>query len=205
MLALYEKNNVNKDYTSIGLFREVSNRYNTDKVLYPGCYVHITPSLIFSDVVYVDSFKNTYKFYEALDVRNFIQNNKEYSQDSVYKFYQQSYSNVLPEPSKSFDMIISQYGGFAWQDTKKYLKKWWILLCNNSHWDASMASIDPDYKLVAVYNRKSDDTFLISTKNLQDYLIPKKKTKLTKESLEKTMKWIAYTKAPSGYIFEKVM
>ena len=60
--ALYKKYNVDKDYTSIGLFRELNKKYKIRKVFYPGSYVHITPSLIFPNVVYADSYKNTYKF-----------------------------------------------------------------------------------------------------------------------------------------------
>lgn len=204
MFDLYLKNNVDKEYTSIGLFRGIQKKYNIKKALYPWCYVHITPSLIFPHVVYVDSFRNTYKFYQDNEVQDFIEKNKEYNKESNYRFYQQNYSTDIPEEPESFDMIISQYGGFVWQATKKYLKKWWILVCNNSHWDASMASLDTDYKLIAVYNRKSDETFSISEKNINEYLIPKKDTEVSKEDLEKTMKWIAYTKSPSGYIFEKI-
>lgn len=203
MIELYQKNNVNKDYTSIGLFRELKNKYDIKKVLYPWSYVHITPSLIFPHVVYVDSFRNTYKFYESTEVADFIKTQKEYSDESYYKFYQQNYDSNIWEELESFDLIISQYCGFAWRATKKYLKKWWLLVCNNSHWDASMASLDPNYKLVAVYNRKTDEKFSISERNLQEYLILKKEWALSKESLEKTMRWIAYTKSPSGYIFEK--
>jgi hypothetical protein len=87
---------------------------------------------------------------------------------------------------------------------KKYLKKDGILVCNNSHGDASMASIDHDYELVAVYNRRSDEKFSLSEKNLTEYLIPKQKREITKEYLQKTMKGIGYTKSPSGYIFRKI-
>lgn len=204
MIELYLKNNVSKDYTSIGLFREIQKRYSPLKVLYPWSYVHITPSIVFPYVSYIDSFKNTYKFYEDYEVKDFIQKNKEYSQDAVFNFYGQSYTSDIPEALESFDIIISQYWGFVWQATKKYLKKWWFLVCNNSHWDASMASLDPDYKLVAIYNRRSDEKFSISDKNIQEYLIPKSFKVPIKKDLEKTMRWIAYTKSPSGYIFEKI-
>jgi hypothetical protein len=80
MIELYKKYNSDKDYTSIGLFRELNKIFdNINRVLYPGCYVHITPSLIFSDVTYIDSYKNTYKFYESDEVKDFISKNKEYS------------------------------------------------------------------------------------------------------------------------------
>ena len=203
MLKLYKKFNVDKDYTSIGLFREVQKKFNPKKILYPGSYVHITPSLIFDDVTYVDSFRNTNKFYESEEVLAFVAKQKEYEADAQITFHHQNYAKDLPEELVSFDVIISQYCGFAGQATKKYLKKGGILVCNNSHGDASMASIDADYELIAVYNRRSDEKFSISEKNLEDYLIPKKEVDVTRELLEKTMRGVAYTKSPSGYIFKK--
>ena len=203
MLNLYEKYHSKKEYTSIGLFREIKKIFNPKRILYPGCYVHITPSLIFPDVVYVDSFRNTQEFYESFEVREFIEKNKEYSERAKLRFYHQDYNKDIPEDLKSFDVVISQYGWFVGKAVKKYLGKEGILVCNNSHGDASMASMDPEYELIAIYNRRSDEKFSISSKNLQEYMIPKKKIKATRESIEKTMKGIPYTKSPSGYIFRK--
>jgi len=203
MLELYKKYHSQKDCTLIGLFREIKKKFNPKRILYPGSYVHITPSLIFSDVTYVDSFKDTHLFYKSLAVREFIKENKEYNKEVKIKFYEQDYFKELPEELESFDIVISQYSGFVGQAVKKYLKKGGLLVCNNSHGDASMASIDLDYKLTAVYDRKSDDKFNIYDEKLNEYLVPKKDVKVTKALLEKTMKGIVYTKCPSGYIFRK--
>jgi hypothetical protein len=200
---LYFKHHTDKEYTTIGLFREIKKMFVSNRILYPGCYVHITPSLVFSDVTYVDSHRNTYKFYEDPEVREFIEKNKEYDEDTKFKFYQQSYYDDLKEELGSFGVVISQYGGFVGQAVKRYLKEGGILVCNNSHGDASMASLDPDYELIGVYNRRSDEKFSISDKNLKEYLIPKKDIEVTKDHLQKTNKGIAYTKSPSGYIFKK--
>lgn len=203
MLELYKKNHSNKEYTSIGLFREIRKKFNHKRILYPGCYVHITPLLIFPDVTYIDSFRNTQKFYQNSQLKEFIEKNKEYQEKTNLKFYHQDYYKDLPEDLESFDVVISQYGGFVGIAVKRYLKKGGILTCNNSHGDASMASIDADYELTVVYNRRTDKKFSISSKGLKEYLIPKKKVKITKESLEKAMKGMSYTKSPSGYIFRK--
>ena len=203
MLNLYEKHHSKKEYTSIGLFREIKKRFNPDRVLYPGCYVHITPSFVLSDVAYVDSFRDTQKFYDSSEVKEFIETNKEYQEKTNLKFYHQDYTKNISEDLESFDVVISQYGGLVGKAVKKYLKKGGILVCNDSHGDASMTSMDLDYELIAVYNRKSDEIFNISSKNLKEYFIPKKNVKVTKESIEKTMKGTPYTKSPSGYIFRK--
>ena len=201
---LYKKSNVDKDYTSIGLFRELSKKFDIGKVFYPGCYVHITPSLVFSNVTYADSHRNTFKFFESAATLEFIIKSKEYPEEPIFKFYQQDYNTLFKDLTDDFDLIISQYAGFVGQAVKRYLKKGGILVCNNSHGDASRASLDPDYRLVAVYRRKSDVQFIISGKNIANYLIPKSGVEPTKKQISKTMKGIAYTKSPSGYIFEKV-
>lgn len=201
---LYRKYHVDKEYTSIGLFRELKKKFNITKVFYPGSHVHIAPSLIFSDVTYADSFRNTHKFFEDQKTIEFIVKNKEYPETPSVRFYQQDYYKPFKDLDNDFDLIISQYAGFVGQATKLYLKIGGLLVCNNSHGDASMASLDTDFELVAVYTRKTDDKFSISDKNLQEYLIPKKGVEPTKEQLMKSMRGIAYTKSPSGYIFKKV-
>jgi len=203
MIELYEKYHIKKDHTMIGLFREIKRQFPHDRVLYPGSYVHITPSLIFPDVVYIDSFRDLTPFFNGEDVKEYIMNNKEYPEEPRITFYHQDYYKDIPEGPGSFDMIFSLYAGFVGQATKKYLKNGGILVCNNSHGDASMASIDSDYNLIGVYNRISDDKFSVSSQGLSGYMIPKKEQIVTREGLEKTMKGIAYTKSPSGYIFGK--
>ena len=138
-----------------------------------------------------------------MQVKEFIENSKEYSEKTKIKFHHQDYCKDIPEDQKSFDVVISQYGGFVGKAVKKYLKKEGILVCNNSHGDASMASMDPDYELIATYNRRTDEKFSISSKNLKEYMIPKKKVKVTRKSIEEAMKGIPYTKYPSGYVFRK--
>jgi SAM-dependent methyltransferase len=182
----------------------MKKKYEIDKVFYPGSYVHITPSLVFPDVTYADSFRNTFKFYENVAIFEYLKKNKEYLEEPIFRFYQQDYHKPFKELTEEFDLVISQYAGFVGQSVKRYLKKGGILVCNNSHGDASMASLDLDYELIAVYRRKTDEKFIISDKNLLDYLIPKRGVEPIKEQLIKTMKGIAYTKSPSGYIFRRV-
>lgn len=200
---LYKKYHVDKDYTSIGLFRELNKKFDIEKVFYPGSYVHITPSLIFLNVTYADLFRNTYKFFEDKETIDFIRKNKEYSGEPIIRFYQQDFNKSFNELNKEFDLVISQYAGFVGQAVKPFLKKGGLLVCNNSHGDASMASWDSDFELVAVYRRKTDDKFSIVDRKLDEYLIPKDGIQPTKERLIKSMRGIAYTKSPSGYIFKK--
>lgn len=201
-LDLYKKWNIDKEYTSIGLFRALKNQFTTKKVFYPGSYVHITPSLIFPDVAYADSFRDTHRFFEDAAVLDYVHTHKEYSEETRIRFFQQDYTKPFEALGKEFDLVISQYAGFVGQATKPYMKDGCLLVCNNSHGDASMASIDPDYELIAVYHRKSDQKFTVSTGNLDEYLKPKNGSEPTKAQLMQTKKGVAYTKTLSGYIFK---
>jgi hypothetical protein len=86
---------------------------------------------------------------------------------------------------------------------KEYLKIGGILFANNSHGDASMASIDKDYEFVGIM-QKSKGKHRLSEKNLGEYFVPKKETDITKEYLEKIQKGIGYKKTASSYIFSRV-
>ena len=44
------------------LFKLLAESYTIKKVLYPGSYIHISPSFYFSEVVYVDTDSKAVKF-----------------------------------------------------------------------------------------------------------------------------------------------
>jgi len=75
-LILYKKYHIDRDDERLGLFLEIAKKFNIRNVLYPGSFVHITPSFIFPRVVYVDSYKKAKKFFEDLSVYDYICKNK---------------------------------------------------------------------------------------------------------------------------------
>ena len=77
-------------------------------------------------------------------------------------------------------------------------------MANNSHGDASMASIESDYQFVGVLNKRKENNYTFSDKNLGTYFIPKKKMKITKEYLEKIQRGIGYTKSATNYLFRRI-
>ncbi len=202
-LALYKKYHEDCDNQRLGLFAALDKKYEVNRVLYPGCFVHITPSLIFPNVVYVDSDRRAEQFFNDNAVHSFVNNNRLYEQGPSVSFHKSDYTKDFGENTDQFDLLLSQYAGFVSQACKKYLKKDGMLVANNSHGDAGMASIDPDYQLIAVYKRRNDTEYSISEKNLDSYFIPKSQRHISKAYLEKTQRGIGYTKNASGYIFKK--
>ncbi len=66
-----------------------------------------------------------------------------------------------------------------------------------------MASIDNDYQLIASVHR-SRGKYRLSTTSLEEYFIPKKDIKVTREMLLERKKGIGYTKTATLYLFKKV-
>lgn len=185
------------------LLKKVVQRYKIKSALYPGSYTHVTPSFFIPDVTYVDSDSKAKKIFKNIDdVIELISQNKTYSSKPTVHFFGQSYTEDFPI-RKPVDFLFSQYAGPISQACKKYLRKGGILIANNSHADAGIAFLDPDYQLVAVANNEGGRT-TISEKNLNDYFIPKKEEKTIDELLE-SGKGIAYTKTADNYIFEKLI
>ena len=202
-LELFEKHYTNKDYEQLDLFVKLSEKYEIRNVLYPGSFVHITPSLVFPQVVYVDSIKKAADFFKDPAIYAYIQKNKLYDEEGRITLHNSDYTKDFEEKEESFDLLISQSAGFISLACKKYLRIDGLLLVNSSHGDASMASIDDDYELIATYHRKKD-AYVISERNLNAYFVPKSDIEVTRAYLEKIQRGIGYTKTASGYIFRRV-
>ena len=201
------KSNISEEYLQyskkIGnrksLYKKVINKYGIKSILYPGSHIDIAPSFIIPKVTYVDNFKGTIKFFKELeDVNNYINIYKEYIESPEISFINQDYYNELK--IDKVDMIISQYAGFVGQATKKYLKTGGILLCNDSHKDATLAYNDVEFKLIAVINSNNE----ISEKNLEQYFKLPQNKEFDIENVKKTMKGPKYLVNSENYIFIKI-
>ena len=201
----YNKHFVLKAFEREDLFVAIRNKYGCKSALYPGSFIHITPSFIFPEVIYVDSDSQAKKFFKNIkDVIEIINSKKQYLEKSNVIFFGQSYLKPLPTPVDSIDLLISQYAGFVSMYCKKYLKKGGILLVNNSHGDATMAKLDSSYKFIAVVRRQKVNYTIIDS-DLDSYFIPKKPIKITRSYLEQINRGIGYTKSATSYIFEKII
>ena len=201
---LYEQYYVEKNFERADLFESLKTKYNIHSALYPGSFVHVTPSFFIPELVYVDNNKRAKKFFDMESlVAEFISKRKVYDSDVVFSFISSDFSRPLELEDKSFDLLISQYSGFVSQACKRYLRKDGILLANNSHGDAGIAFIDKDYEFIAAVYVKGGRHY-ITDKNLDSYFIPKKQVTITKEYLWSLGKGIAYTKSAGSYLFRKI-
>lgn len=202
-LDLYRKYVEDRQFERLDLFKIIADKFNVQRALYPGSFVHITPSFIFPDVVYVDNDKQAKQFFGKPEFLKFIAERKAYPQAAKASYHFADYRNGFDEPLEAFDLLISQYAGFVGQHCKPYLKTGGFLLANNSHGDAGLAAIDDDYQLKAVFSVRNGK-HRISEKSLDEYFVPKSQIQITKEYLERLQKGIGYKKTAGVYLFQKV-
>lgn len=169
-----------------------------ERVLYPGSYVHITPSLVFPHVTYNDADRRTPPFFQDEVVREYIREHREYPVEPQVRFWHGSYAE-LPEPNGAFDLLISQYAGPISQVCAHLLAPGGVLYANDSHGDASLAHFDDRYRFLGVV-----DEGVVATEGLEDYFQPRGRTVPTLDSVLESGRGPQYHVEAAGYLFERV-
>ncbi len=182
----------------IPLYRSVTERFNVDTALYPGSHIDIMPSLVIPKVIYMDNFRGTIQFFKEIEViRKYVESQKLYESDSRVTFLEGDYRNqydIAP-----VDLIISQFAGFVGQEVKRYLKEGGILLCNDSHGDATLAYCDDDYEFIGIVS----STHTIEMDNLEVYFKFARTRPIDVEKVRTTMKGPKYKVKADNYLFRK--
>lgn len=164
------------------VFEEVQTMTKAQRVLYPGAHRHLTTSLVFPHVTYLDYDKKVAELYKDEKAREYIDLNKIYDQESEFDFH---ICNVLQERHLSdelkekdqYDLLISLSAGVIAASCTKYIKQGGHLLVNDSHSDARsiFALNSNDWQLISYWKDNSfcngdiDDCF---------YILPKKKRRI---------------------------
>ncbi|MGI2336766.1 MAG: class I SAM-dependent methyltransferase [Dehalogenimonas sp.] len=200
---LYHQFFVSNDFDRIDLFELLTKSYKIQRALYPGSFVHITPSFFIPSVTYVDSDRRCPSFFADPAIRRMVQNRKCYDENTEIVFHHGDYFKPIDEETDSYDLLISQWAGPISQACKRYLKVGGILLVNNSHGDASIASLDQDYQFAATITKRNGK-YRINQNNSEGYFVPKSGKVITTREIESLSRGIAYTKSAAMYIFKRV-
>jgi hypothetical protein len=148
-MNLYETQYIELDFERAGLFKAIRDQYPCKEVLYPGCSAHITPSLYFPHVVYVDKSEGAAQFFaEEKPLLDFVKRHKHYKQSAYIRFIHQDYSKSLPLRKGSFDLLLALFAEGVAKSCAQYLKPGGLLLTNNHQGDAVDAVNDRKLKLV---------------------------------------------------------
>ena len=186
------------------LFTAIGAAVPAATVLYPGSYVDVAPSFVFDDVTYVDIDRRAAQFFDDRHgVEEIIAEHRQPGSSTEWRFIHADYTDDLALPSGHFDLVVSLYAGFVSEHCTRYLRRGGHLLVNPSHGDAAMASIDSTYRLVGVVSSRSGD-YTVTNRGLDTYLIPKRPTTITADTLHDSGRGVGYTKSAFAYLFQHV-
>ena len=167
-------------------FRLIKKKCEVESVLYAGSWIHLTPSLVFPYVVYIDFFAEMDSMFNDPELLEYIESNSETIKKPVIKLHKADYREGIPEDKESFDLLISLSGGFASKYCKPYLRKGGLLFVNNEHYDASMAYADPMFLLIGVFNHAKK---LVEDKQrINEYFLTKNNQPITLEMVNENSK-----------------
>ena len=198
----YKKYYIDRDYEQVDLFRLLKDKFYISKAVYPGSYIHISPSFIYPYAMYIDSDKQAIRFFESGSLTEIVKARKEYPEETRIIFQGIDYRKPVEGYRGEFDLLISQYAGFISGVCKPYLRVGGYLLVNNSHGDAGMAALDRDYQLIAAVHRRAGK-YRLSTAALDEYFVPKNELSAPREFLLKRKKGIGYIKTATLYLFQR--
>ena len=182
---LYNEYFIKKNDERIELFKILSDIFNIKNGMYPGSFVHITPSFFISQMVYVDTDKRCNHFFSDRLTLDYIIRKKTYNESPEIRFHHTDFTNNINERAESFDLLVSLYSGFISKYCKKYLKKSGVLIVNNSHGDAPLAYFDRSFKMIGVIKRYGNH-FKISDKDLSTYFKTKTGKPIDIKKIKKT-------------------
>ena len=128
---LYQRYHLAKGDERLELFHGLVDRYGVQSALYPGSFVHVTPSFIIPTVVYADADVRAARFFADPALRIFILRQRKYEREPEIRFHAGDFATAIDETDASFDLLISQYAGFVSAPasaTWRWVGTWWSII-----------------------------------------------------------------------------
>jgi SAM-dependent methyltransferase len=171
--VLYQQYVVAHGLEREALFRLLHERFAPETVLYPGCFLHVTPSFWLQHVVYVDRNELASCFFaDAEGVRRLVESRRHYRPSAFLRFLQADYTRPLPLPDASFDLLLALYAPNVSRTCARYLKPGGLLLTNDHEGDAADALRDARLRLVGAFEERRG-SFTLREGDMEGYLVPR--------------------------------
>lgn len=199
----YQQHFIEKQDERREMFSLLEQVYSLRSGLYPGSFVHITPSFYIPEMVYIDNDRRISKFFNDPAVFEYVVKNKIYESSPQFKGIQGDYSKDQGLEEGYFDAVFSFYAGFISVSCKKYLRSGGILVANNSHGDASMAITDEELESVGVVLRRQNK-FNLQSDHLDPFLEKHDDSPIDMEKVKKRMVGERFKKSAFAYVFRKL-
>jgi hypothetical protein len=197
----YQSQYTDLHFERAGLFQAILDRYPCQEALYPGCSIHITPSLFFPHVVYIDQSEQAARFFAGEpSVLDYINRHKHYRRPAYIRFIRQDYSKPLPLREGAFDLLLALFAGGISRSCKRYIKRGGLLISNNHQNDAREALDDRDFRLIASIKFRSG-YYVVTDQGIDDIKIPAQKS--YSNALRNTTGGVEYIEHETYYVFKR--
>lgn len=133
-----------------GLLAFVQQRIRPASVLYPGCFVHVTPSFYFQQVTYIDKNPRAKAFFADPALPEFVSGRRHYSPGPWLRFIELDYLSETFASEQRFDLLLSLYAPGIVIRFKSHLAKGGHLLVHDSFGQAAAAARDQDFEPMAL-------------------------------------------------------
>jgi hypothetical protein len=201
-IAIYSKHYSELQFERSKLFEAIVKNYNCTDVLYPGSFVHITPSYCFPHVVYVDQSPIAKDSFDATGtVLAHVNRNKQYKRSAYLQFLHQDFLRELPLAEGGFDLLLSLFTGGVAAACKKYLKIGGILVTNNFHNDAGAAAEDPEFELTSALRYRNKQ--YAPVERPYQVLMKKKLNAQSRKYIKQSATGIEYIEEETYFIFKR--
>ncbi|WP_282784809.1 hypothetical protein, partial [Nocardia sp. CC201C] len=184
------------------LYAAVAEHTRAQRVIYPGSYLDLAPSFVWSDVTYLDSDARARKAFADPDrPLSLVRAQRRYTTEPRIAFIPGDYTRTLTElPACRWDLAISLYAGPISEHVARCLRPGGWLLVNNSHADAGLAHLNPRFELAAAIHHRSG-LYRLVIDNLDRYFQPARPPHRTHEQLRTHGRGTRYTRPADYYLF----
>ncbi|CAD5126548.1 unnamed protein product [Dimorphilus gyrociliatus] len=156
-------------------------------VLYPGCDKHLSASLVFSNVTYLDFNPKMEPFFSDSAIHSWIEDNRKYTDSPTINFQNIDYMKFFAQNTSNFDLVISASAGLISNSPcLEFLRPSGHFLVSDAHFDARNVFTKANFNLIGVYN-PNIKKLEIDKVSLEGHFITTENKKITKEQVSESI------------------
>ena len=136
------------------IFQAAADLTGCKSVLYAGSHRHLTMSLAFPDVLYIDTDERVGDVFASERAAEYVSENKTYREGNAMAFRCADYTQL--QPGREFDLLASLSAGQAAPHCSKHVREGGFILASDAHSDARTALLMDCWQLFAVWEDENE-------------------------------------------------
>lgn len=136
------------------IFQAAAELTGCKSVFYAGSHRHVTMSLVFPDVLYIDIDERVGDVFVSASAAEYVRENKTYREEHALAFRCADYTQL--QPDRKYDLLASLSAGQAAPHCSKHIREGGFILASDAHSDARTALLMDCWKLFAVWDDETE-------------------------------------------------